>query len=68
MMKTSDNTMTSPESWDIVIRPKRHLLDIDLKELWDHRDLLMMLVRRDMEKVGKNLSWNNLILDYIFLL
>jgi lipopolysaccharide transport system permease protein len=28
---------------DIIIRPKRHLLDIDLKELWEHRDLLMML-------------------------
>ena len=48
MMKTIDSTMTAPESWDIIIRPKRHLLDINLKELWEHRDLLWMLVNRDL--------------------
>jgi lipopolysaccharide transport system permease protein len=35
------------ESWDLLIRPKRHLLDINLKELWDYRDLVMLFVRRD---------------------
>lgn len=33
--------------WDLVIRPKRNLLDINLKEIWDYRDLIMLFVRRD---------------------
>ena len=33
--------------WDLVIRPKRHLLDINLKEIWTYRDLVMLFVRRD---------------------
>jgi lipopolysaccharide transport system permease protein len=35
------------EQWDLVIRPKRHLLDINLKEIWEYRDLIMLFVRRD---------------------
>ena len=35
------------ESWDLEILPKRHLLDINLKEIWDYRDLVMLFVRRD---------------------
>lgn len=31
----------------MVIRPKRHLLDINLREIWDYRDLVMLFVRRD---------------------
>lgn len=41
------NNMTDPESWDLIVRPKRHLLDINLKEVWDYRDLIMLFVRRD---------------------
>jgi lipopolysaccharide transport system permease protein len=35
------------DSWDLIVRPKRHLLDIDLKEIWHYRDLIMLFVRRD---------------------
>lgn len=35
------------EVWDLEIRPKRHLLDINLKEVWNYRDLVMLFVRRD---------------------
>lgn len=49
----NENVMTTQETWDIVIRPKRHLLDIDLQELWEHRDLLMMFVTRDIVTVYK---------------
>jgi lipopolysaccharide transport system permease protein len=35
------------ESWDLIVRPKRHLLDINLKEIWHYRDLIMLFVRRD---------------------
>ncbi|MGA1977581.1 MAG: ABC transporter permease [Bacteroidales bacterium] len=38
---------TGTESWDMVIRPKRSLLDINLKEICDYRDLVMLFVRRD---------------------
>jgi lipopolysaccharide transport system permease protein len=35
------------EIWDLKIRPKRHLLDINLGEIWNYRDLIMLFVRRD---------------------
>jgi lipopolysaccharide transport system permease protein len=40
---------SEPDSdhWDLEIRPKRHLLDINLKEIWTYRDLVMLFVRRD---------------------
>lgn len=41
------------ENWDLVIKPHRGLLDVDLKELWDYRDLLMMFVKRDIVTVYK---------------
>ena len=46
-------TSSAAENWDLVIRPKRHLLDINLRELWDYRDLLRMFVRRDIVTVYK---------------
>ena len=41
------NNPISETNWDLVIEPKSHLLNIDLKDLWRYRDLLMLLVRRD---------------------
>jgi ABC-type polysaccharide/polyol phosphate export systems, permease component len=35
------------ESWDMVIEPKTRLLDLNLKEIWRYRDLIMLFVRRD---------------------
>jgi lipopolysaccharide transport system permease protein len=32
---------------ELIIRPKKHLLDINLKEIWHYRDLIMLMVRRD---------------------
>ncbi len=31
-----------------LIKPQTHLLEINLKELWDYRDLLVMYVKRDI--------------------
>jgi lipopolysaccharide transport system permease protein len=42
--KTSKPTL---DSWDLDIRPKRHLFDINLKEIWQYRDLILLFVRRD---------------------
>jgi lipopolysaccharide transport system permease protein len=33
--------------WDLVIKPKRSLFDLRLKEVWKYRDLLILFVRRD---------------------
>lgn len=35
------------ETWDLVIRPKKNLWDIDLESLWRYRDLIALFVRRD---------------------
>lgn len=35
------------QQWDLIIRPKTGWLDIDLKELWQYRDLVSMFIRRD---------------------
>ncbi|QNA44978.1 ABC transporter permease [Lacibacter sediminis] len=35
------------EQWDLEIKPKASLLDLNLKEVWRYRDLMMLFVRRD---------------------
>jgi lipopolysaccharide transport system permease protein len=35
------------DTWTEIISPKRSLLDINLRELWRYRDLIMLFVRRD---------------------
>ena len=34
-------------NWTETILPKRSLLDLQLKEIWNYRDLLVMFVKRD---------------------
>lgn len=41
------------EQYDFHIRPKRHVFDINLKEIWEYRDLLLMFVKRDVITVYK---------------
>ena len=36
----------SEQQFDTVIRPKRGWFDVDLKEIWQYRDLIMLFVRR----------------------
>jgi lipopolysaccharide transport system permease protein len=47
------STITSDESWDQIISPKKSLLDLQLDEVWRYRDLLMMLIRRDFVTIYK---------------
>lgn len=35
------------QNWTMIIKPKRNLLDINLKELWRYKDLILLFVRRD---------------------
>ncbi len=41
--------MNTPEAehWDLVIKPRSGLLDLNLAEVWRYRDLLWLFVRRD---------------------
>ena len=36
-----------------IITPKKHLLDLNLKEIWNYKDLLILFVRRDFVSVYK---------------
>ncbi len=45
-MNTS--TIANTEQWDIIITPRRSLLDLNLKEVWQYRDLMVLFVRRDL--------------------
>ena len=35
------------KDWDMIIRPKANLFDLNLKEVWKYRDLLVLFVKRD---------------------
>ena len=49
-MNTMNNQQQAnilPDEWTMILRPKRSLLDINLRELWQYRDLIMLFVKRD---------------------
>ncbi|MBR3426463.1 MAG: ABC transporter permease [Bacteroidales bacterium] len=39
-------TVSENESWTTVIKPKTGLFEVNLKEIWDYRDLLALFVKR----------------------
>ncbi len=41
------------EHWDLIIEPKSKWYQIDVAAIWQYRDLLMLLVRRDFVSVYK---------------
>ncbi|MFM6983497.1 MAG: ABC transporter permease [Chitinophagaceae bacterium] len=45
--------MSANNDHTFVIKPKRSLWDVNLRELWQYRDLLMLLVKRDFISVYK---------------
>tara|TARA_B110000046_G_C13017391_1_gene409479 strand:+ start:188 stop:1051 length:864 start_codon:yes stop_codon:yes gene_type:complete len=47
-----ENTVDN-ENWDLVIGPKKAILSVDLKSIWDYRDLLGLFVKRDFVSVYK---------------
>lgn len=47
-MNTTIIEAETPESeWDMIIQPKAHLFDLNLREVWNYRDLLLLFVKRD---------------------
>lgn len=45
--------MEKTKDWDLVIEPKKHLLDLKLKQIIDYKDLLVLLVKKDIVVVYK---------------
>jgi len=52
MARMSDTTNDDGE-WSLVIRPKKKWLDIDLREIYQYRDLVKLFVKRDFVTVYK---------------
>lgn len=44
---------SSSEKWLVEIGPRNNLLDLNLKETWQYRDLLLLFVKRDVVTVYK---------------
>lgn len=37
---------TQEEQWTTIIKPRNKLFEVNLKEIWDYRDLLTLFVKR----------------------
>ena len=40
-------SISENENWTTVIKPRNKLFEVNLKEIWDYRDLLALFVKRD---------------------
>lgn len=47
------DSMVKKEHWDLEINPVSGLFEINWKELWQYRDLILLFVRRDLVAVYK---------------
>jgi lipopolysaccharide transport system permease protein len=47
MMEHLNNSLSTEQTWDLKIKPQDKLFNLHLKDLWNYRDLLGLLVRRD---------------------
>lgn len=45
--------MKEAEDWDIIVRPKVNLFSLNLREVWSYKDLIMLMVKRDLTAVYK---------------
>lgn len=45
------NNINDNEHWDLIIRPESSWLKLNLKELWQYKDLLVLFVKRDIVAV-----------------
>ncbi len=39
---------SSEQNWDIVVKPKQSLFNLNLKEVWAYKDLIFLMVKRDI--------------------
>lgn len=47
-MSPKEVSKSSTEDWTTVIKPRNKLLEVNLKEIWNYRDLLTLFVKRDI--------------------
>jgi len=52
-MKSTNLSSEEQEQWTEIIEPKRSWLDINIKEIWRYRDLILLFVKRDFVSVYK---------------
>jgi hypothetical protein len=53
----SNSANTNPtQIWSETIKPQKHWLDINFKELWEYRDLVYMYIKRDFVTFYKQKS------------
>ena len=53
MAENIQNTRPADEGWTTIIRPRTGWFDINLKELWQYRDLTVMFVKRNFTVLYK---------------
>ena len=51
MIDKSTNNQT--EEWDIIVKPKAAYFKLNLKEVWDYKDLILLFVKRDFVSIYK---------------
>lgn len=49
MQNNANNTKT----WKFIISPKNNLVELNLKEVWNYRDLLVLFIKRDIVTIYK---------------
>ncbi len=47
MIEQEIKKQAEDEQWDMIIEPRSSIFDLKLKDVWQYRDLLWLLVRRD---------------------
>jgi lipopolysaccharide transport system permease protein len=47
LMTEKNSEQAGHEQWDLIIKPQTSLFDLNLKEIWRYRDLLVLFVKRD---------------------
>lgn len=48
----ADN-INSSDNWDLIVKPQTSLFQLNLKEVWRYRDLILLMVKRDITAVYK---------------
>lgn len=48
----ADNIHSS-DDWDLIVKPQTSLFQLNLKEVWRYRDLILLMVKRDITAVYK---------------
>jgi len=47
------NNTNQNTDWDIIVKPQSNFFKLDLKELWSYRDLVLLMIKRDLTALYK---------------